>query len=364
MDTYKTFISEADQLEKNFQLIQQKGTPKIFNQELLQSIGLNEPNTVFYVKLFKVIGLIDEEGRPIKSYYSRFAGSDNEARLVIGERLPEVYSEIYEADKYAYKLNDEQLYDLFQQQMKKGKSATFVRLVANTYRALALYAEKGEKKEQQMEKAFAGQQNGHQKNGQVHSKYQRIDIEEANNPNEEFLIELLNGCSTHEYRKDTYSTDESEESVDEIIDKQLGKEVTDEKKLDEEQLRENKSDHNKEDDPAQSYKFTSLDANKSQKVPLHEPAGEEDIEKHRSLFSKTLVKRAELLVQMNRRDEAVSAFNDIINFFAKENYPIGIGNVSSAFYKKGCLLEEMGNFEKALETFDEFISNCNEEFQS
>lgn len=184
-----------------------------------------------------MIGLIDEDGQPVNPYYSRFAESDNEARLVIAERLPEVYSEIYEADKYAYKLDDEQLYDLFQQQMEKGKSATFVRLVANTYRALALYTEKGEKKEQQMEEAFAGQQNGHRQNGHTPNEYEKIDIEEAKNPSEEFLIELLNGCSTHDYRKDTSSTDESEKSVDEIIDKQLGKEV----------IGENKTDHTKLD---------------------------------------------------------------------------------------------------------------------
>lgn len=47
MDTYHIFVSEADQLEKTFQPIQQKGKPETFDQQYLHSIGLSEPNTVF-----------------------------------------------------------------------------------------------------------------------------------------------------------------------------------------------------------------------------------------------------------------------------------------------------------------------------
>lgn len=369
MEVYKTFITKSDQLEKTFQRLQRQTIPDTFDQQFLNSVGLREPNTIFYINLFKMLGLVDENGDPNLLHYSKFAESENEARLFISERLPELYSKIYAEDPYAYRLPEEELYDLFQRQMLGSKSETFVRLVANTYKTLALYADKGVKKEPQLEPALATPQNGtnghHHTNGyhQRDNGYEEIDIEEAENPCEEFLIELLNGCSVHEYRTDTSSSEELDKNEKEAISEE---ESVNEMKVDEEPIVENEPDEhhrgegffpeeiNHSDQTGEDQAFDSPD----DFTGKGDFAGDNIDKARKTLLSKSLVKRAELLVKMSRKEEAVEAYHDIITYYVEKDYPIGIENVADAYYKKGCLCEEMGNFEKALETFTEFIATC------
>lgn len=318
MDIYETFVTKPEELSKRFQVIREQGVPKIFDKHFLADLGFQKPNSVLYVKLFKTLGLIDEKGQPDQSLYPSFVKSENQSKLLLARLVKKKYVNVFETNNHAHKLPEEKLFELFQKQMDSNKSDTIVKLVANTFKVVSQYADWD---------SFQNQNSNQSSNFMQANKSQEVNPKEADTPHEEFILELMNGESSHDYSngsngtqtvmKQERNTDEDEiSSMNEQIEKIIGA-----------------PDKNGE----------------------HKKKTETSGKGHSIFLSKALIRRAELLEDMDKFQEAIEAYDEIISYSDSNQYPLGQENITNAYYKKASLLEKLDKCEKALNAYNEFI---------
>lgn len=324
MDIYETFITKPEKLEKALHAIHAKGIPGKFNKQFLDSLGFEKPNSVLYVNLFRNLELIDEDKKPCQSYSSAFEGSKEQSKEVIGQLVKDKYSEIFEIDELAHELPEERLQDLFREKMGDKKSKTIVRLVSDTFKALCQYAfeetkDNSKKKKNEMEK-------------QPQKIHTNGNTETVDSPHKEFILELINGDRSHEYKNghithaaDTNEVKEAEQPV---------------------------NGNAKVAEPASVKKKEVKDQpdNGSQESNDHASSATDNF-----LLTKALLRRAELLEDLNRQEEAIEAYSDIINYSSQKKFSIGKDNVTNAYYKKASILEKVDRYEDALVAYNELI---------
>lgn len=322
MDIFETFVTKPDELDEHFQIIQAQGIPEKFTKEFLNSIGFKKPNSVLYVKLFKILGLIDEEEQPNHSRYSKFIESNSQSQLIIAELVSKSYAEIFNIDTHAHKLPDEKLFSLFRQRMGKEKSETIVKLVANTFKALADYADWNNfRKSDQNLKSMTTNKT---------AENEDTSTEEANSPHEEFIVELLNDEVAHDYPSNGASS-KNGNLTKERVEKETG-----------------------ETEAKTTKQFEEINDSRSEN-DVQEDITKSEVEEHSIFLGKALVRRAELLDNMNRHEEAIEAYDDIINYSSEKKYPLGKENITNAYYKKASMLEKLDKSEKALDAYNNFI---------
>lgn len=318
MGMYETFITNADELDKSFQTIRSRGVPNTFDEKFLAGMGFERPNTLLFVKLFKQLGLIDSEGNPDKFYYSKFAESEDQAKVIIAKLVSEKYAEILEEDEHVYKLKQKKLLSLFQKQMGSEKSKTIVKLVANTFKELCRYAD-------WKEFHNVDQIRDYLSNGQT-KKHNSV---KAKTPHEEFILELMNGEEAHEYPINGSGV------------------VKDHPKHANGVKKKNSNGHKPQEKKATT---ASLAVNKRQNGVGNPKANKESI-----FLSKALVRRAELLEDMSRHKEAIAAYSDIIKYSDERQFTLGEENILNAYYKRAFMLEKIDKGEKALKAYDDLI---------
>lgn len=320
MNIYRTFVTKPEKAKKVFKKVRSKGIPEVFDQEFLTDLGLKKPNSVLYVNLFKKLGLIDKDGFPNQSFYPKFVGTDEQSESIIAQLVSEKYAEVFEKDKHAHKLPAEKLLSLFRDQMGNGKSKTIVKLVSNTFKALAQYAD--------WDSFNSQNQTAKTMSSPGTEESETTSSEKPETPHEEFILELMNG-DAHSYSANGsgIAKEKSEGSVESTT-----VEVTSEVNARTERAGVSKPDNSQREN--------------SEKNEMEEPS---------VFLSKALLQRAELLESMDRLNEAIGAYDDIIEYSNNKKYPLGHENITNAFYKKASMLEKMGKSEKALAAYEDFI---------
>ncbi len=141
MNIFETFVTKSNTLEQALIKIRQQGVPDSFNQSFLEGLDITKPNSIHYVILFKKLGFIDENDKPVLKYYSKFVESAEQSRAIMAARMREAYGRIFELDSEVHKLPSEKIHSLFRKVMGEEKSSTFVQLVTDTFIALSRYAD-------------------------------------------------------------------------------------------------------------------------------------------------------------------------------------------------------------------------------
>ncbi|MDR8390222.1 DUF5343 domain-containing protein [Aliifodinibius sp. S!AR15-10] len=141
MNIFETFVTKSNTLEQALIKIRDQGVPDSFNQSFLEGLDITKPNSIHYVILFKKLGFIDEDDKPVLKYYSKFVESAEQSRAIMAARMREAYGRIFELDSEVHKLPSEKIHSLFRKVMGEEKSSTFVQLVTDTFIALSRYAD-------------------------------------------------------------------------------------------------------------------------------------------------------------------------------------------------------------------------------
>lgn len=306
----KIIIIKSEDVGKDLETIFGWGIPELFNKELLNGRGFEKPDSILYINLFTELGLIDENARPTSAYV-QLVKSKEHSRAMMADLVKQTYSPIFELDSNAHTLPDRKVYSLFREKMGAEKSDTLIRLVGDTFLALVNYADwTAREKEKKAESINRSTENNETIKG------------EARTPREEFILELMNGVDEHSYGN-VAATAKGMEAVNGFrgTDRKTGTEKSRIK---------------------QEHEVSTGGAGRFAKKTV------------KTLVSEALIRKAALLSQMGRTNEAVQAYDEIINCF--ETNPIeNEKRIEEAYYHKARVLEKSHQLEKALATYDVFI---------
>ncbi|MDX1638747.1 MAG: DUF5343 domain-containing protein, partial [Balneolaceae bacterium] len=141
MNIFETFVTKSEGMEKTLLKIREQEIPEFFDQSFLEELGITKPNSIHYVILFKKLGLINDDKKPVEKYYIPFSESESQSRMVLASRMKEVYHKVFELDSNVHNLSEDEVHSLFRTVMGDEKSSTFVSLVADTFLALSRFAD-------------------------------------------------------------------------------------------------------------------------------------------------------------------------------------------------------------------------------
>lgn len=295
MESYEKFITNPAKLEEVFQMIQKQKAPERFDQDFLEDLGIEEPNSILYVRLFKNLSLITEDEQPHPKYFHFIESEEQSKQLIAGQIRNNVYRKVFEMDDGAHLRNQKEIRALFHKLMAPGKSETLIRLAADTFLALVRYADWNSE----------GQQHHSKKTEESQVSKGMGSLDKATSAHEEFILELMNGVPNHQYAYENSSAVEE--------------------KVNEQNIRSD-------------IGYNQVEAKEQNKLVI-----------------RALQRKAELLERLDRVTDAVEAYNNIINHADESSYPIESEKVLGAFYKKATLLDDLEYYEEALISYDKLI---------
>lgn len=168
VDSYPYIISN-NKISPILAKIRTAAKPSKFTHEFLKQLGFSSSNDRAIIPVLKKLGFLSEEGAPT-DYYDRLKdGTD--WKYVLGERMSELYKDLFNIDEEIYKANDSEVEGAISRVTGKDKSS--VRRYLATFKTLATLAEFGtsprlkEKPEEKKEEPAAKQTPGKLKDSKV-----------------------------------------------------------------------------------------------------------------------------------------------------------------------------------------------------
>lgn len=327
-----SFITELDQLDNYILKIRSKGVPDIFDKNFLEEIGFSRTSSLLYVSLFRMLDLISEDGRPT-SDYSKFVQSEAKSRIILANKIRQSYAEVFKVEKQSHLKSKEEVRGVFQEILKGDKSLAYIWLISDTFHALSNFADWEAKKVEEYQKTIIETQKPKPDkkpseqndaileiiNDALENSY-KVDIQAGNDTYDEVLEELINGKVSH---NDPFDLEESA-----LVSKLKIPEVKNDINID-------SNDSNIVDD---SNAYT---------IPL-KPDNKE-------FLLKALTKKAEMLQRLKRYEEAVSAFDRVLDFCKRSDSNDNSSIISHSYFRKGEVLEKLHLYDGALSAYDNFI---------
>ena len=137
MDINVPYMPSVKNLHTILDKVQHAAVPDAFGYDFLRDLGFSSSNDRSVVKMLKYLGFLDASGRPQSSY--REFVNPSKTKVVLAERLREVYDDLYVSNKKAQEMTVEQLKGWFKS--KTGKGDAVARKIATTFKTLSDYAD-------------------------------------------------------------------------------------------------------------------------------------------------------------------------------------------------------------------------------
>ncbi|MBO6622521.1 MAG: DUF5343 domain-containing protein [Balneola sp.] len=350
MNMYTTFVSKPSKLADTLLNLSMQSMPKVLDIDFLKNLGLSKREPILFKSLLKKLGLIDDNCVPVEDLYSRFIESENSSKQVIAKLVRTKYKELFQLNKEAYKLPKDKIKALMREIMGAKKSNTIVEMVTNTFCALSYYADWSTIKN--IEEEFnnsIGETNKQEFELEVNNHTNSNRLIEQKAPRSNFINELIEGVTDHEYNGKVTRFDrllyESTKvgQLDIYKNKNTDSPARD---LNVEKLKHKKESVNSGDMLDEDLDRGDNTANRSRM------ASNLGTDKN---FINALLKKAELLLKLERKEEAVTALNDIITYSKEHSGLIEDKKILEMYYKKASLLEELNKYEEALTNYDTYL---------
>ncbi len=139
MNKMKTLIKNPKNFKKNIECIRSAGRPEMVTPDFFKHSGLDSSTAEEYVELFKTLDLIDINGKP-STEYGLFISSEFESRSVVSEKVWKCYIRLFEEERHAYDLDEFELFGVFRRVYGKNYSASDIKQMVSTFKALVNYA--------------------------------------------------------------------------------------------------------------------------------------------------------------------------------------------------------------------------------
>jgi tetratricopeptide (TPR) repeat protein len=139
MSKMNTFIKYPRNFKNNIELIRSAGRPEVLTRDFFKQAGLDSSSAKEYVELFRSLELVDHFGKP-STDYGLFIGSEFESRSVISEKIWKCYIRLFEEERHAYDLDESELIGVFTRVYGNDSSESVIKKMVSTFKALVNYA--------------------------------------------------------------------------------------------------------------------------------------------------------------------------------------------------------------------------------
>lgn len=135
LQTYPYIISN-NKIKSIFEKIQTAAKPSKFTHEFLKRLGFNSSNDRAMIPILKTLGFLTEDGTPTE-YYDRLKDSADHP-YVLGERIRELYKDLFTINTEIYKASDQEIRDAISR--TTGREVLAVKRYAATFKSLVALA--------------------------------------------------------------------------------------------------------------------------------------------------------------------------------------------------------------------------------
>lgn len=113
--------------------------PETFTQKFLESLGFKSTNDRLFIALLKALGFLDSNAAPTERYF-RFL-DQSQSKVIMAEALEEAFSDLFAVNTKAYDLPIDEIKSKLRTLTQGKNSDIVIGAMANTFQALAAYAE-------------------------------------------------------------------------------------------------------------------------------------------------------------------------------------------------------------------------------
>lgn len=336
--------------------------PARVTHQFLDSHGYSNPSDLLVLHLFKDLKMLQQDGSPTPLFEKfRMEATSGQA---LAQGIVEAYSGLFEINPLVYMLNVEELKEEIKKLFDSSKSDLILKYMANTFLMLVDYA--GIKNVEEASEQFTGQSSGIGKNERPITEGLKNEDIPPENPEEEITADE----DDQQIKKEEKGKAEIEEFIKQAI-KPGQEEITEQAEPSQE------PDDTEEDDEEESL----LPGNKEKKDPFSEQSKPEGPEGTNNPFGfnnsqntsnksmeedqgyktdtgfidKAFARKAELLYKLEKFEEALPAFKDVIDRFGDSDDPFFETRVSNAIVLRASILDIMKRYDEALPAYDEII---------
>ncbi len=328
MSLMNTFVNEPENLAVNMDLIRDADRPVKFDKEFLISLGIDDSNAVLYKNLFISLGFVDQSGKP-NTDYGHFIGTREESRSILAEKIWDKYTSLFTEERHIHEKNKSEITEVFRKVYGKDHSESFINLLSSTFKALIDYADIKSVKKQPVEMVS---ETVHL-NGNGVSNGLNSESDETNADTRDLY--KFNEKITDELKADESQSDKSVEYLMDLITRKPNKQ-------------ESKNIETENED-------STMNNDIIEKTPDNKTLNQN--ETSGNFLDKALFKRAELLQKLDRKEEAIQALDQVIQYLETQYSGSGKqGKISDSLIQKAELLEKLGNDEKTLEAYEQYIN--------
>lgn len=113
--------------------------PETFTQKFLEGLGFKSTNDRLFIALLKALGFLDSNAAPTERYFKFL--DQSQSKVVMAEALEEAYSDLFAVNTKAYELSLDEVKSKLRTLTQGKNSELVITNMANTFLALAGYAE-------------------------------------------------------------------------------------------------------------------------------------------------------------------------------------------------------------------------------
>src|SRR5208283_3075825 len=134
-----SYLVTTKNLESFFNSLITAKAPNTFTQKFLESLEFKSTNDRLYINLLKNLGFLDANGAPTERYFKFL--DQSQSKRVLAEALQEAYSDLFAVNVKANELSAADVKNKLRTLTQGKPSDNVLGLMANTFKALANYAE-------------------------------------------------------------------------------------------------------------------------------------------------------------------------------------------------------------------------------
>lgn len=334
----ESFLVNADRLNPIIEALIEKGSiPEKINDQLLKSIGFDNPSDLLVIHIFKELNIVESDNSPAP-LFEKLVDKET-SRSAIAEGTVHAYSDLINRYPSIYKDSTSDIQQKISEFFGDKKTELIIKYMTNTFKKLVDYAgimriEKvvGENSESQLTDEQPEMLEELHQNGSSPSDSQKEESSEELPTNENLHDKNVNGTPTS-----TAKEVSTENEIDKIIQTELTTAPS----------TAQKNGHSTEDlSSAMPPPNSGLDKKVQQ----------------------AYLKKSDLLFKMNRYEELLPSLTEIIKRFDDSNDQTFQEAVNRSVIRRGIILKKLEQTDELMPALDEIIerfeSSNNEHYYS
>ena len=134
-----SYTQKPGAMPEYFQTIRKAEPPERFSHSFLQNLGFKSTNDRSLISILKELGFLDENGAPTGRYYKYL--DETQSKKVLAQGIKEAYSDLFQVNKEAYKLSNDEVKNKLRTLYSGEKSNQVIGRISSTFTSLCEIAD-------------------------------------------------------------------------------------------------------------------------------------------------------------------------------------------------------------------------------